>query len=165
MQEAFSVSWYHNISRSHVRLFILTQTQMWRQLLPFLCLKKLLSHICASSSIEQFLLRSRLLTLLQITRWRHQMEIFSVLLAICAGSSPVTDDFPTQRPVTRSFDVFSDLCLVNGWVNNHETCDLRSHRAHYNVTVTTTFPAMSEKLWFHNCCCVVLLWCQQINWS
>ena len=43
--------------------------------------------------------------------WRHQMEAFSALLAICAGNSPVPGDFPTQRPVTRSFDVFFDLCL------------------------------------------------------
>ena len=43
--------------------------------------------------------------------WRHQMETFSALLAICAGNSPVTGEFPTQRPVTRSFDVFFDLRL------------------------------------------------------
>ena len=42
--------------------------------------------------------------------WRHQMETFSTLLAICAGNSPVTGEFPTQRPVTRSFDVIFDLC-------------------------------------------------------
>ena len=41
--------------------------------------------------------------------WRHQMETFSALLAICAGNSPVTGEFPAQRPVTRSFDVFFDL--------------------------------------------------------
>ena len=35
------------------------------------------------------------------TWWRHQMETFSVLLAICAA----------QRPVTRGFDVFFDLRL------------------------------------------------------
>ena len=43
--------------------------------------------------------------------WRHQMETFSTLLAICAGNSQVPDEFPTQRPVTRSFDVFFDLRL------------------------------------------------------
>ena len=37
------------------------------------------------------------------------METFSALLAICAGNSPVTGEFPAQRPVTRSFDVFFDL--------------------------------------------------------
>ena len=39
------------------------------------------------------------------------METFSALLAICAGNSPVPGDFPTQRPVTRGFDVFFDLRL------------------------------------------------------
>ena len=37
------------------------------------------------------------------------METFSALLAISAGNSPVTGEFPTQRPVTRGFDVFFDL--------------------------------------------------------
>ena len=37
------------------------------------------------------------------------METFSALLAICAGNSPVTGEFPAQRPVTLSFDVFFDL--------------------------------------------------------
>ena len=44
--------------------------------------------------------------------WRHQMETFSALLAICAGNSPVSGEFPAQRPVTQSFDVFFDLCLI-----------------------------------------------------
>ena len=44
------------------------------------------------------------------------METFSALLALCAGNSPVTGEFPLQRPVTRSFDVFFDLCL-NKWLS------------------------------------------------
>ena len=39
------------------------------------------------------------------------METFSTLLAIFAGNSSVTDEFPAQRPVTQSFDVFFDLRL------------------------------------------------------
>ena len=39
------------------------------------------------------------------------METFPALLAIRAGNSPVTGEFPTQRPVTQSFDVFFDLRL------------------------------------------------------
>ena len=35
--------------------------------------------------------------------WRHQ---------ICAGNSPVTGEFPSQRPVTRSLDVFFHLRLT-----------------------------------------------------
>ena len=45
------------------------------------------------------------------SRWRHQMERFSALLALYAGYSPVTGEFPAQRLVTRSFDVFFDLRL------------------------------------------------------
>ena len=45
-----------------------------------------------------------------ITWWRHQMETFSALLALCAGNSAVTVNSP-QRPVTRNFDVFFDLRL------------------------------------------------------
>ena len=43
--------------------------------------------------------------------WRHQMETFSALLAICTGNSPVPREFLAIRPVTRSFGVFFDLCL------------------------------------------------------
>ena len=39
------------------------------------------------------------------TWWSHQMETFSALLAICAGNSPVTGEFPTPRPMTRSFEI------------------------------------------------------------
>ena len=68
--------------------------------------------------------------------WHHQMEVFSTLLAICAGNSPVTGEFPAQRPVMRSFDVFSLICTwINGWVNNRDAGDLRCHCAHYDVTV------------------------------
>ena len=70
-----------------------------------------------------------------ISWWRHQMETSSALLAICAGNSPVPGEFTTQRPVTRSFDVFFNQCLFNGWVNNGEAGDLRRYRAHYDVTV------------------------------
>ena len=50
-----------------------------------------------------------MVALMTIFWWRHQMETFSALLAICAGNSPVPGEFPTQRPVTRSFDVYFDL--------------------------------------------------------
>ena len=55
---------------------------------------------------------SQIIRFILFTAWlRHQMETFSALHAICAGNSPVTGEFPAQRPVTRSFDVFSDLRL------------------------------------------------------
>ena len=43
--------------------------------------------------------------------WRHLMETFSASLALCVRNSPVTGEFPSQRPVTRGFDVFFDLRL------------------------------------------------------
>ena len=39
------------------------------------------------------------------------METFSALQDICTGNSPVIGEFPAQKPVTRSFDVFFDLRL------------------------------------------------------
>ena len=50
--------------------------------------------------------------------WRHQMEAFSALLALCAGNSPVIGEFPSQRPVTGSFDVSFDLGL-HKWLSKH----------------------------------------------
>ena len=68
--------------------------------------------------------------------WRHQMEAFSALLAFWSQNSPVTGEFPSQRPVTRSFDVFLWYAAwINNWVNNREVGDLRQPRAHYDVTV------------------------------
>ena len=62
--------------------------------------------------------------------WRHQMETFSALLAICAGNSPVPGEFPAQRPMTRSFDVFFDIRLNKrswGWWFETLSCPLWRH--------------------------------------
>ena len=63
---------------------------------------------------------------------RHQMETFSASLAICAVNC---GEFPTQRPVTRSFDVFLDLRLNKrlskqscGWWFETLSCPLWRHR-------------------------------------
>ena len=63
------------------------------------------------------------------------METFSALLAICAGNSPVTGEFPSQWPVVRSIDIFFICAWINGWVNTGEAGDVRRHRAHHDVTV------------------------------
>ena len=46
-----------------------------------------------------------------------------------------TGDFPTQRPVTQSFNVVFICVWINGWVKNREAGDLRRHRGHYDVNV------------------------------
>ena len=63
-------------------------------------------RIATSNSTTFSLFVSCFLTRVRALWWRYQMETFSALLALCAGNSPVTGDFPAQRPVTRSFDVF-----------------------------------------------------------
>ena len=65
------------------------------------------------------------------------MEAFSALLALCARNSPASGEFPSQRPVTQSFDIFFVCAWINGWVNNREAGDLRRNRAHYDVIVMT----------------------------
>ena len=50
-------------------------------------------------------------TFLTFSWWRHPMKTFSALLALCAGNSPATGEFITQRPVTRRFAYFFDLRL------------------------------------------------------
>ena len=37
------------------------------------------------------------------------METFSALLALCAGNSLVTAEFPSQRPLMWSFDVYLQI--------------------------------------------------------
>ena len=85
------------------------------------------------------------------------METFSALLAICAGNSPVPGEFPTQRPVTRSFDVYFDLrpnkCLSKqswGWWFETLSPSLWRHR---NDVITSShylkecLLAISEVMW------------------
>ena len=62
--------------------------------------------------------------------WHHQMETFSALLALCKGNPLVMDRFPSQRPVTRNFDVFFDLHLnkqSRDWWFEEPLCSLWSH--------------------------------------
>ena len=56
--------------------------------------------------------------------------IFHVTGPLCGE---FTGEFPSQRPVMWSFDVF--CAWIKGWVNNPEAGDLRHHRAHYDVIV------------------------------
>ena len=63
------------------------------------------------------------------------METFSALLALCAGNSSVTGEFPAQRPVTRSFDVFFDLRL-NKLLMDVTSMNLRSKHQYYFIQIS-----------------------------
>ena len=80
------------------------------------------------------------------------METFSALLALCAGNSPVTGEFPKQRPVTRSVDAFFDLRLNKrlskqswGWWYETPSCSLWRH---CNVKVNSS-ESISHRTIFH----------------
>ena len=73
--------------------------------------KPLISHFIVSTLSVDDASTGTMASYIRSSWWRHQMETFSALLALCAGNSPVTGEFPSQRPVTRSFDVFFDLRL------------------------------------------------------
>ena len=60
---------------------------------------------------HRYLLVNIWLAISLISWWRHQMESFSALVALCAWNSPVSGEFPAQSPATRSFNVFFDLRL------------------------------------------------------
>ena len=67
--------------------------------------------------------------------WRHQMETFSALLALCAGNSPVPVNSP-HKGQWRGALMFSLMwAWINDWVNNREAGDLRRYRGHYDVSV------------------------------
>ena len=87
------------------------------------------------------------------TWWRNQMETCSALLAICAGNSPVTGEFPSQRPVARGL-MFSLVCAwKNGWENNREAGELRRHRLHYDASVMSILEGnyWAYQAWFLKC--------------
>ena len=63
-----------------------------------------------------------------VIKWKHFPRYWPFMRG--------TAEFPTQRPVTRSFDEFFFICAwIKDWVNNHEAGDLRRHCAHYDVIV------------------------------
>ena len=71
--------------------------------------------------------------------WRDQMKTFSALLTICAGLSLVTDEFPAQRPVKRSFGFFylrlNKRSSKQSWVWWFETPSRPLWRHCYGLTV------------------------------
>ena len=73
------------------------------------------------------------------TWWRHQMEIFLRNWMFVRGihRSPVGS---LQKGQWRGALTFSLIfAWTNGRANNRDAGDLRSNRAHYDVTVMTTF--------------------------
>ena len=106
--------------------------------------------------------------------WRHQMETFSTLLAICAGNSPVPGEFPAQRPVTRSFGVFCNLHPNKrlskqwwGWWFETPSCPLWRHRNGYHwfmALVTNSAPSLYLNLRRVSRTVLAPAWTNDDNW-
>ena len=88
--------------------------------------------------------------LISMSWWRHQMETFSAL--------PVPGEFPTQRPVTRSFDVYFDLRpnkrlskqSLGWWFETPGWSLWRHHNGCYFHHVMCGSPKNFTLLWRHN---------------
>ena len=76
----------------------------------FFIAKRVSNNACTSLDC---IAMSHLIHSVVIPWWRHQMETFSRYWLFLRGIHrfPVPGEFPTQRPVTRRFDVFFDLRL------------------------------------------------------
>ena len=106
------VTWWYNVMRNFSALLATCEMKLLLQQLHHtddqiysaLCTVLLCISTINSSNSRQIL---RYIW----SWWCHQMETFSTLLALCEGNTPLTGGFPSQRPVTQSFDVFFDLHL------------------------------------------------------
>ena len=67
--------------------------------------------------------------------WRHQMETFSALLALCAGNSPVPVNSPHKGQWLGALMFSFIYAWINDWVNNREAGDLRRQDGHYDLIV------------------------------
>ena len=65
-----------------------------------------------------------------VINWKH----FQRYWRICEGDPPVTGEFPSQRPMTRSIDVFFDRRL-NKRLSYRDAGDLKRHRIHDDDSV------------------------------
>ena len=70
--------------------------------------------------------------------WHHQLETFCVFVALCAGSSPVTGEFPWQASDAEIWRFRWSVPEKNAWVNKRGAGDFSRHRAHYDAIVMTT---------------------------
>ena len=79
--------------------------------------------------------------------WRHQMETFSALLALCAGNSPVPVNSPHKGQWRFLWKRQWCFLWSADWVNNREAGDLRRHRGHYDANVMSLIASFMGSTW------------------
>ena len=149
------------LSKQELMCFPWTNTSMPRNDRYFACDIKHLVYKMVDYLIKitlKFVLGGRASLIQTIAWWQTIImmtssngNIFRVTGHLC-GEFTGPGEFPTQRPVTRRFDVSLICVWINGWVNNREAGDLRRHRDHYDVNVMiqimTLFIARVESPWW-----------------
>ena len=94
------------------------------------------------------------------------METFSAWLALCAGNSPVTGEFPSQRPVTRSSDVFFDLYLDRRLSKQSRRWWFETYSLwHYCNVTLDDYVSKVLKLteWVHQLLFLIVMQCRNIS--
>ena len=92
-----------------------------------------------------------------IITWINQDDVikwkltFSTLLDFCAGNSPVTSEFPSQRPVTWSFDVFFNLHLK-------KQLSKQSRRRWFEMPLHSLWHHGDDVDLYHQGCSVAFTW-------
>ena len=81
------------------------------------------------------------------TWWRHQMETFSALLALCVRGIHLSPVNSPHKGQWRRALMFSLICAwIYAWINNREAGDLRRRRAHYDVIVIISLPQLWSRV-------------------
>ena len=105
--------------------FVLIQTSLhegdawYHFVVIFTCLLLILYFICNSMAINLIWIELKLNAVLSwlystantFCKFLNHDDVIRWLFVLCVGNSPVTGEFPAQRLVTPSFDVFLDLRL------------------------------------------------------
>ena len=115
----YNLNWYHRHIKVQGAYSAFNQTAchflsqcLDRTVFVFIVVQSLWTLACLSKFLMSSILKNFRATLcFNSPWWRHRKELCSALMPFCAGNSSVTGEFPAQRSVTRSCDVFFDLRL------------------------------------------------------
>ena len=110
----------------------------------------------SSTTLISILIRRLISNCIHSPWWRHQMETFSALLALCVWGIHRSPVISAHNGQWRGALMFFFICAwINGWINNREASDLGCHCAHYDVTVMQfwlCFPRNnSSRIWRNTC--------------
>ena len=143
----------------HIKQII--QWKIWSVEIQFLIRSRQVLHMTGQHSCQY--IKNCLRTNWNFLWWRHQMETFFALQALCAENSPVSGEFPAQSQ-WRGALVFSLICAwINGRVNNGQAGDLRRHCTHNDVTLMHWIWTVLWKVSLSYIFCTLVYWTDSIG--